>query len=101
MNIPLKGKRKVNKNMAMIPAGNGEGPSSMYPKRQRRNGKDIEGEDHEKEEVSCRNGSITWTVSDPEVFDCPVCFEPLAIPVFQVFNKFFRPFSFVVPFVCM
>lgn len=23
-------------------------------------------------------------VSDPELFDCPICLEPLTIPVFQV-----------------
>ena len=32
-----------------------------------------------------RNGAIWATLSDPEVLDCPICCEPLTIPVFQVF----------------
>ncbi|KAB5516859.1 hypothetical protein DKX38_027507 [Salix brachista] len=34
-----------------------------------------------------RNGAIHATLSDPEVLDCPICCEPLTIPVFQVANK--------------
>lgn len=30
------------------------------------------------------NGSVSWRVSDPDVLDCPVCYELLTIPVFQV-----------------
>ena len=32
-----------------------------------------------------RNGAIHATLSDPEVLDCPICCEPLTIPVFQVY----------------
>lgn len=30
------------------------------------------------------NGPVTVTLNDPEVLDCPVCYEPLNIPVYQV-----------------
>ncbi|KAJ6735338.1 E3 UBIQUITIN-PROTEIN LIGASE SINA-LIKE 4 [Salix purpurea] len=33
-----------------------------------------------------RNGAIHATLSDPEVLDCPICCEPLTIPVFQCEN---------------
>ncbi|KAL9381538.1 hypothetical protein Peur_027195 [Populus x canadensis] len=33
-----------------------------------------------------RNGAIYATLSDPEVLDCPICCEPLTIPVFQCDN---------------
>ncbi|KAJ0099677.1 hypothetical protein Patl1_21343 [Pistacia atlantica] len=29
------------------------------------------------------NGSVSWTVSDPDVLDCLVCYELLTIPLFQ------------------
>lgn len=32
----------------------------------------------------CRDGSITVTLTDPEVLDCTICYEPLSSPVFQV-----------------
>ena len=32
-----------------------------------------------------RNGAICVTLTDPEVLDCPICYESLTIPVFQVF----------------
>lgn len=32
-----------------------------------------------------KDGSISATLTDPDVLDCPVCVEPLSIPVFQVF----------------
>jgi E3 ubiquitin-protein ligase SIAH1 len=31
-----------------------------------------------------RDGSISVTLTDPEVLDCSICYEPLSIPVFQV-----------------
>lgn len=31
-----------------------------------------------------RNGPFSVTVTDPEVFDCPICYESLTAPVFQV-----------------
>lgn len=35
------------------------------------------------------NESISLTLTDPEVFDCPICCEPLSSPVFQVcFSSF-------------
>ncbi|KAG6720456.1 hypothetical protein I3842_03G063000 [Carya illinoinensis] len=34
----------------------------------------------------CRDGSITVTLTDPEVLDCTICFEPLSCPVFQCEN---------------
>ncbi|KDP22664.1 hypothetical protein JCGZ_02506 [Jatropha curcas] len=33
-----------------------------------------------------RNGGICVTLTDPEVLDCPVCYESLTIPVFQCEN---------------
>ncbi|ESR43901.1 hypothetical protein WN944_005187 [Citrus x changshan-huyou] len=32
------------------------------------------------------NGPVTVTLNDPEVLDCPVCYEPLNIPVYQCGN---------------
>lgn len=29
--------------------------------------------------------SLPFRLTNPEVFDCPICFEPLTPPVFQVF----------------
>lgn len=57
--------------------GDGEGPSS--PKRPRKNN----GHD-EEEDGSCKNGSEALTITDQDIFDCPICFEPLTVPVFQV-----------------
>lgn len=31
-----------------------------------------------------RNGPFSLTLTDPDVFDCPICCEPLTTPVFQV-----------------
>lgn len=30
------------------------------------------------------NGPVSVTLNDPEVLDCPVCYEPLTIPIYQV-----------------
>ncbi|KAJ0042570.1 hypothetical protein Pint_18661 [Pistacia integerrima] len=30
-----------------------------------------------------KNGPVSWIVSDPELLDCPICFEPLTSRVFQ------------------
>lgn len=43
----------------------------------------------------CRDGSIIVTLTDPEVLDCTICFEPLSCPVFQVH---FNLFSFIFYF---
>ncbi|GAB4832354.1 hypothetical protein Ancab_006370 [Ancistrocladus abbreviatus] len=32
------------------------------------------------------SGSVSVILSDPDVLDCPICFEPLTIPVFQCDN---------------
>lgn len=32
---------------------------------------------------SCKNGSITSTISDQEVFDCPIWYQALKVPVSQ------------------
>lgn len=45
--------------------GDGEGPSS--PKRQRKNN----GHD-EEEDGSCKNGSEALTITDQDIFDCPI-----------------------------
>ncbi|OIT04948.1 PREDICTED: E3 ubiquitin-protein ligase SINA-like 7 [Nicotiana attenuata] len=37
-------------------------------------------------EASRGNGSISVTLSDPDVLDCPICLEPLSTPVFQCEN---------------
>ncbi|CDP02721.1 unnamed protein product [Coffea canephora] len=33
-----------------------------------------------------RDGPISVTLTDPDVLDCPICIEPLSIPVFQCEN---------------
>lgn len=35
--------------------------------------------------VRSRNGAICVTLTDTEVLDCPICYDSLTIPVFQVF----------------
>ncbi|KAL3525505.1 hypothetical protein ACH5RR_013877 [Cinchona calisaya] len=37
-------------------------------------------------EVGNRDGPISVTLTDPDVLDCPICLEPLSIPVFQCEN---------------
>ncbi|KAI5314852.1 hypothetical protein L3X38_044028 [Prunus dulcis] len=40
--------------------------------------------DHIKDEDQDGSHShVVITLTDPEVFDCPICFEPLTIPVYQ------------------
>ncbi|XVF81880.1 hypothetical protein PTKIN_Ptkin15bG0191300 [Pterospermum kingtungense] len=51
-------------------------------------------EESEEEESGAEQGamspqtttSISFTLTDPEVLDCSICYEPLAIPVFQCEN---------------
>ncbi|KAF7850842.1 hypothetical protein BT93_L4960 [Corymbia citriodora subsp. variegata] len=38
-------------------------------------------------------GPLEFTLTDPDVFDCAVCFEPLTIPVFQCNNGHIACFS--------
>ncbi|GAY43799.1 hypothetical protein CUMW_077330 [Citrus unshiu] len=35
---------------------------------------------------SCKNGSITSTISDQDVFDCPIWYQALKVPVSQSIN---------------
>ncbi|KAB1211269.1 E3 ubiquitin-protein ligase SINA-like 10 [Morella rubra] len=35
----------------------------------------------------CPEGSITVTLTDPEVLDCCICYEPLSTPIFQVLSS--------------
>lgn len=32
----------------------------------------------------CRNGSVSITLSDSDVLDCPICYGPFTAPVYQV-----------------
>lgn len=34
---------------------------------------------------SSRDSSLSVTLLDPDVLDCPICCEPLKLPIFQVF----------------
>ncbi|KAL4353182.1 hypothetical protein GQ457_06G026750 [Hibiscus cannabinus] len=93
-----------------------EGPSNRFPKRQRvERVLDIEGSDQEESESeeasegaeesdreeeleesgaeqgamspqTARDGSISITLTDPEVLDCSICYDALSIPVFQFEN---------------
>ncbi|PSS35024.1 E3 ubiquitin-protein ligase SINA-like [Actinidia chinensis var. chinensis] len=47
-----------------------------------------EGEDEDEDGEASGDDSIseTITLTDPDVFDCPVCFDTLTIPVFQCEN---------------
>lgn len=37
-----------------------------------------------REDDSTRDSQFSVTLLDPDVLDCPVCCEPLKIPIFQV-----------------
>ncbi|KAK8711897.1 hypothetical protein V6N13_147156 [Hibiscus sabdariffa] len=93
-----------------------EGPSNRFPKRQRvERVLYIEGSDQEESESeeasegaeesdgeeeleesgaeqgamspqTARDGSISITLTDPEVLDCSICYDALSIPVFQCEN---------------
>ncbi|XWS47588.1 hypothetical protein CRYUN_Cryun14cG0165000 [Craigia yunnanensis] len=94
---------------------NGEGPSNRVPNRQRvvlildieDDGEEEESEQEEESEEEeesegeeeesgaeqgamspqiTRDGSISITLTDAEVLDCPICYEALTIPVFQCEN---------------
>ena len=41
-----------------------------------------------------RDRSISVTITDPDVLDCCICYEPLSAPVFQVSFPFFPTFFF-------
>ncbi|KAH0691432.1 hypothetical protein KY289_018790 [Solanum tuberosum] len=52
-----------------------------------RENRSISGEDPDQNlEGSRVNGSISVTLLDPDVLDCPICFEHLCVPVFQCEN---------------
>ncbi|KAI5314847.1 hypothetical protein L3X38_044023 [Prunus dulcis] len=36
---------------------------------------------HEQQDGS--HSHVVITITDPELFDCPICYEPLTIPVYQ------------------
>ncbi|WMV18203.1 hypothetical protein MTR67_011588 [Solanum verrucosum] len=56
-----------------------------------RENRSISGEDPDQNlEGSRVNESISVTLLDPDVLDCPICFEHLCVPVFQVSS--FYPF---------
>lgn len=42
------------------------------------------GEDNNVSASENWDRSISVTLSDPDVFDCCICYEPLSIPIFQV-----------------
>ncbi|KAK4733438.1 hypothetical protein R3W88_007699 [Solanum pinnatisectum] len=62
-----------------------------------RENRSISGEDPDQNlEGSRVNGSISVTLSDPDVLDCPICFEHLCVPVFQV--RIYKQHTY--PFLC-
>ncbi|KAJ0099675.1 hypothetical protein Patl1_21349 [Pistacia atlantica] len=78
--------------------GDGGQSSSKRPKRSTSaNEQTNEPQGHEERDDICcarsvaqqvgagrsTNGPVSWIVSDPELLDCPICFEPLTSPVFQ------------------
>lgn len=58
-------------------------------------GEDKDGDEELEDQIDVENGetigdgSISVTLTDPDVLDCPICLEPLTIPVFQVKFHFF------------
>ncbi|KAL3341338.1 hypothetical protein AABB24_025743, partial [Solanum stoloniferum] len=52
-----------------------------------RENRSISGEDPDQNLEGLRgNGSISVTLSDPDVLDCPICLEHLRVPIFQCEN---------------
>lgn len=50
---------------------------------------EMEEEAHESSDKEDKtDGQLSVILSDPEVLDCLICFEPLTLPVFQVFLLF-------------
>lgn len=46
----------------------------------------VDGTEDEQEEAGANSGSDSVTLTDPEVLDCPICYNPLTSPVFQCEN---------------
>ncbi|XP_040363642.1 putative E3 ubiquitin-protein ligase SINA-like 6 [Rosa chinensis] len=44
---------------------------------------DFEAKETNEHRTGYRNPNIVVTLSDPGLLDCPICFEPLTVPVFQ------------------
>lgn len=44
----------------------------------------VDGTEDEQEEAGANSESDSVTLTDPEVLDCPICYNPLTSPVFQV-----------------
>lgn len=52
-----------------------------------------------REDDSTRDSQFSVTLLDPDVLDCPVCCEPLKIPIFQVWSFFiFQKLWFTIPY---
>lgn len=69
----------------------GEGEPVDSGCEEEEDGEDADGGDDELEDQldgengeTVGDGSISVILTDPDVLDCPICLEPLAIPVFQV-----------------
>ena len=48
------------------------------------NNNNVVEEDNETVESGTRDRSISVTLTDPDVLDCCICYEPLSAPIFQV-----------------
>lgn len=46
----------------------------------------VDGTEDEQEEAGANSESDSVTLTDPEVLDCPICYNPLTSPVFQCKN---------------
>lgn len=68
----------------------GEGEPVDSGCEEEEDGQDADGDDELEDQLdgengeTVRDGSISVTLTDPDVLDCPICLEPLTIPVFQV-----------------
>lgn len=63
-----------------------QSPPPHHQQQQSSKEDDADADDDSTEEVTELGGSISVTLSDPDVLDCPICFLPLTIPVFQCDN---------------
>ncbi|GAB2288892.1 hypothetical protein Dimus_023198 [Dionaea muscipula] len=72
------GDRETKKRSSSQPAST---PQSQ-PSRPRPTGKEREKSGQSEED----NSSVSLILSDPDVLSCPICFDPLTLPVFQCVN---------------
>ncbi|CAH8277330.1 unnamed protein product [Arabidopsis lyrata] len=42
------------------------------------------------------NGLTSWAMLDLEVLHCPICFEPLTIPIFEVAFQILHNYRFII-----